>query len=152
MQVWRICRSRYADEAFTGEGARLFGGRWNNRGTRMIYTSTSLALAAMEAFVNLEPNLHPDDLVFLEAELPDTCSIEQIVAASLPTKWRSEDSEQLRCLGEAWIQRGKSVALRVPSAVIPTEWNVLLNPVHKEIEKLQVQPPLPFEFDVRMFR
>ena len=72
MRFWRICRRRYASEAATGEGARLYGGRWNSRGVRVVYASTSLALAAVETFVNLEPNLRPADLVSIEGEIPET--------------------------------------------------------------------------------
>ena len=68
MQVWRICRARYADESFTGRGARRFGGRWNSPGVPMVYCSSSLALAAIELFVHIEPNLQPDDLVAIAAQ------------------------------------------------------------------------------------
>jgi RES domain-containing protein len=71
MQFWRICRLRYAAEAASGEGARLYGGRWNSRGVRVVYASTSLSLAAVETFVNLEPNLRPADLVSIEGAIPD---------------------------------------------------------------------------------
>src|ERR1700677_344334 len=70
MKIWRICREPYAVEAFSGEGARRFGGRWNSRGVPMIYASVSLALAALELFVNLEPGQAPEDLVYLAATLP----------------------------------------------------------------------------------
>jgi hypothetical protein len=71
MRIWRLCRAPYAAEAFSGEGARRFGGRWNSRGVPMVYASTSLALAAIELFVNLEPGLAPEDLVCLSAILPE---------------------------------------------------------------------------------
>ena len=70
MRIWRICRARFADEAFSGQGARRFGGRWNSPGVPMVYSSSSLALAAMELFVHLEPNQQPDDLVSIAALLP----------------------------------------------------------------------------------
>ncbi|MGA9671505.1 MAG: RES family NAD+ phosphorylase, partial [Terracidiphilus sp.] len=70
MLVWRLCRERYAGEAFSGHGARLYGGRWNSAGTPMVYASSSLALAAIELFVHLEPNQQPADLVSIAAELP----------------------------------------------------------------------------------
>ena len=69
-RFWRVCRRRYAAEAATGEGARRVGGRWNSRGVRAVYASTSLALAAVETFVNLEPNLQPKDFVSIEGEIP----------------------------------------------------------------------------------
>src|ERR1700730_17641094 len=75
MQFWRICRRRYAAEAASGEGARLYGGRWNSRGLRVVYASTSLALAAIETFVNLEPNQMPSDLMSIEGLIPDSTEI-----------------------------------------------------------------------------
>jgi len=75
MRCWRICRGRYAAEAANGEGARLYGGRWNSRGVRVVYASTSLALAAVETFLNLEPNFSPADLVSIEGDIPDTVEI-----------------------------------------------------------------------------
>src|SRR6266705_6285705 len=75
MQFWRICRRGYAAEAASGEGARRYGGRWNSRGVRMVYASSSLSLAAVETFVNLEPNLRPADLVFIEGEIPEELEI-----------------------------------------------------------------------------
>src|SRR6185437_1409659 len=87
MRFWRICRRRYAAEAANGEGARLYGGRWNSRGVRVVYASTSLALAAMETFVNLEPNLRPADLVFIDGEIPDSLEIGRLDPKILPADW-----------------------------------------------------------------
>jgi RES domain-containing protein len=87
MRFWRICRRRYAAEAATGEGARLVGGRWNSRGVRVVYASTSLALAAVETFVNLEPNLLPRDLVSIEGDIPDELEIGRLDTKELPTRW-----------------------------------------------------------------
>jgi RES domain-containing protein len=84
MRFWRICRRRYAADAATGEGARLYDGRWNSRCVRVVYTSTSPALSAMETFVNLEPNLRPADLVFIEGEIPDTVEIGRLDPKRLP--------------------------------------------------------------------
>jgi RES domain-containing protein len=153
MRFWRICRRRYAVEAATGEGARLYGGRWNSRGVRVVYASTSLALAAVETFVNLEPNLRPADLISIEGAIPDAVETVRLDLEALPKKWDRTRDESLRRFGDDWIRDGKkSVALLVPSAAIPGEWNVLLNPVHRDFPKIQFRDPIPFEFDVRMFR
>src|SRR5260370_20880122 len=85
MRFWRICGRRYAAEAASGEGARLYGGRCNSRGVRVVYASTSLALAAVETFVNLEPNLLPKDLVSIEFEVPDGVAIDPLHPQSLPS-------------------------------------------------------------------
>jgi RES domain-containing protein len=152
MRLWRICREIHAASAFSGEGARLYGGRWNSQGVRAVYTSPSLALAAIETFVHLEPNLRPDDLVSIETELPDNVRTERIDLKSLPRKWYELRDESLRTFGDRWIRAGRTVALHVPSAAIRGEWNVLLNPEHSDFRKLKIQKPNPFEFDLRMYR
>jgi RES domain-containing protein len=152
MLLWRICRQAHADGAFSGEGARLYGGRWNSAGVNVVYTSTSLALAAMETFVHLEPNLQPDDLVSIACELPGEVALAQLDVKSLPAGWRAANIESLRAIGDAWIHAANTVGLRVPSAAVRGEWNVLLNPAHRDFRKIRVQPPEKFEFDLRMFR
>ncbi len=152
MRFWRICRRPYAAEAATGEGARLYGGRWNSRGVRVIYASTSLALAAIETFVNLEPNLRPADLISIAGEIPDAVEIGRLDPNILPPHWNETRDESLQRFGDEWVRRGERVALLVPSAAIRGEWNVLLNPAHPDFRKIKVQNPQPFEFDVRMFQ
>jgi|SRR5947207_5581668 len=152
MRFWRICRRRYAAEVASGEGARLYGGRWNSRGVRVVYSSTSLALAAVETFVNLEPNLQPKDLVSFEGEVPNELEIGRLDPKALPTNWHETRNESLRRFGDEWISAGSSVALLVPSAAIRGEWNLLLNPVHPEFSRIKFQDPQPFAFDARMFR
>src|SRR5271168_2199341 len=147
MRFWRICRRRYAAEAATGEGARLYGGRWNSRGVRVVYASTSLALAAVETFVNLEPNLQPQDLVSIAGEIPPELEIERLNLKLLPTNWRTSRGESLRRFGDEWIRAARTVALLVPSAAIPGEWNVLLNPAHTDFEKIKISEASPFQFD-----
>lgn len=152
MLFWRICRRRYAAEAASGEGARLYGGRWNSRGVRVVYASTSLALAAVETFVNLEPNLRPADLVFIAGEVPDAIEIGRVDPKILPAGWHGTRDESLRRFGDIWIHDGKTAALLVPSAAISGEWNVLLNPGHPHFLKIKFKDPEPFKFDLRMFR
>jgi len=152
MRFWRICRRRYAAEAATGAGARLYGGRWNSRGVSMVYASTSLALAAVETFVNLEPNLTPAYLVSIEGEIPEAVAIGRLDPASLPAGWHESRDESLRRFGDDWIRRGETAALLVPSAAIRGEWNVLLNPAHWDFEKIRFRSQEHFEFDARMFR
>jgi RES domain-containing protein len=152
MRLWRICRRRYAAEATTGEGARLYGGHWNSRGLRVVYASTSLALAAIETFVNIEPNLQPKDLVSIEGEIPDDIEIGRLDPTKLPAKWYETRSEGLRRFGDEWIRSGQTVALLVPSAAIRGEWNVLLNPDHGNSCRIKIGKAQPFEFDARMFR
>ena len=152
MLFWRICRRRYAAEAAGGEGARLYGGRWNSRGVRVVYASTSLALAAVETFVNLEPNLIPADLVSIEGEIPDSLTIRRLEPTRLPADWYESRDESLQRFGNEWIHGGGSIALLVPSAAIRGQWNVLLNAAHPNFSQIQFGRPERFEFDARMFR
>jgi RES domain-containing protein len=117
----------------------------------MVYASTSLALAAIETFVNLEPNLQPDDLVSIVGEIPDALGIGRLDPKTLPRTWYETRDESLRHFGDEWIPAGETVALLVPSAPIRGEWNLLLNPTHREFQKIKFDAPIPFEFGARMF-
>jgi RES domain-containing protein len=152
MRIWRICKARYADEAFSGMGARRFGGRWNTPGVPMVYASSSLALAAIELFVHLEPNLQPDDLVSIAATLPAEEPALRLGPDQLPVGWWTDDFEPLRVLGDKWIREKSSLAVEVPSAALRMEWNVLVNPQHSAITEIKVEEPQLFHFDARMFR
>ena len=151
MRFWRICSRRYAAKAATGEGAALSPGRWNNRGVRVVYASTSLALAATETFVHIHPKTQPNDLVSIEGEIPDEIKIEPLDLNRLPRDWREPRETSVRRFGDDWIRAAKNVALLVPSAVIRGEWNVLLNPAHADFRKVKFGKPASFKFDARMF-
>jgi RES domain-containing protein len=150
MQVWRLCREVHAAGAFSGEGARRYGGRWNSRGVPMVYCSSPLALAAIELFVHLDPSQAPGDLVSISAALPEGEPARGLAPQELPNDWWTETARS-RELGDAWIRDGDSLALRVPSVPIRWEWNVLLNPAHPRMNELRVDLPQPFVFDARMF-
>jgi RES domain-containing protein len=140
MRVWRISKGLYA-------------GRWNPAGIRMVYTSTSLALAAIELFVHLDPSEAPDDLISISAILPTSeVSFEVIDPKNLPADWRAMEHPGLRELGAEWVRSRRSCALRVPSIAVEGEWNVLLNPAHAEFAKITLLKPKPFHFDERMFK
>jgi RES domain-containing protein len=110
-----------------------------------------LALAALETFVHLEPNLQPDDLVSVEAEIPDALASGRLDLKSLPRRWHELRDESLRTYGDGWIRTGETMAQHVPSAAIRGEWNVLLNPKHSDFRCLNIKTPKLFEFDLRMF-
>jgi RES domain-containing protein len=152
MKIWRICRAKFAAESLSGLGARRFGGRWNSPGVPMVYASSSLALAAIELFVHLEPNLQPADLVAIAAALPDGEPAERLEPGKLPPDWWKDEFEPLRELGNAWIREQRSLAMEVPSAALRVEWNVLVNPLHARVAEIKVEKPQPFHFDARMFR
>src|SRR5271170_3442537 len=118
MRVWRLCKARYVGSAFSGEGARLYSGRWNPVGVSMVYTSTSLALACLEFFVHLDPSVAPDDLVSVSATIPTDLAKERIEVENLPIEWRLTDNPTLLRLVADWIAAQKSVALEGPSVVV----------------------------------
>jgi RES domain-containing protein len=151
MQVWRIFPARFRSTAFTGVGGLYAARRWNHLGTVMVYTSTSRALAALEFFVNLEPNEAPDDLLLAEAMVPDEL-VEQLNLNLHPSDWRELENQACRDLGSGWAESRRSVALKVPSAVVEGESNILLNPTHPDFRALALTKPVPFHFDRRMFR
>lgn len=130
-----------------------FGGRWHHPGTRVVYTSASLALAALETFVNLDPDECADEFVALAADLRDFTSILHISPDDLPAHWDQHPSpSKLRNIGTGWARDSASLALAVPSAVIPTEWNYLLNVGHPEFSQIVVHAARPFRFDPRMLK
>ncbi len=153
MQVWRIGKARFAASAFTGEGARLYSGRWNPAGVRMVYTSPSLALAAIEFFVHLDPSVAPDDLVSTAAAFPSSPTmLHRVRLEDLPSDWRTIDNPALQIIGDDWIDARNSVALEVPSVAVEGEWNVLLNPEHPDFAKITLSQSKLFHFDKRMFK
>lgn len=151
MKVWRLFPERFRETAFTGVGGLYAARRWNRLGTAIVYSATSPALAALEFFVNLEPNEAPDDLLLAEAVVPDNF-VEQLNLDLLPSNWRELDNPVCRDVGFDWAAGSRSLALKVPSAVVEGDWNVLLNPKHADFSKIQLLKPKPFRYDGRMFR
>lgn len=152
MLVWRICKAKYAATSFSGEGARLYSGRWNPAGVAVVYTSTSLALACLEFFVHLDPSVAPNDLVSTSATIPPGLAIERVGTEKLPEDWHAAEHPALQMLGAEWVASQRSVALEVPSVVVDGDWNVLLNPAHPDFRRLPVSEPKPWSFDERMFK
>jgi len=151
MRVFRVCQARHAGAAFTGHGAVLYPGRWHRRGVRVVYASESRALAALEQLVHLHRNRLPDDFVCFSVDIPERIAIREISIRTLPPEWRRRPGPtDLQEIGSSWISAGDSVCLKVPSAVVPGEHNVLLNPRHADFSKLLVGRAEPFAFDERL--
>lgn len=149
--VYRLTSARYRDRAFEGEGARRYGGRWNHRGTAVVYASQSLSLACLEALVHVDPDTLPDELVSIAAHLPVELSVLRLDPLALPVSWRRYPAaEALKDIGSQWAKSGASAVLGVPSAVIPQEWNFLLNPRHPEFVAIEAIAPEAFVFDGRL--
>jgi RES domain-containing protein len=153
MRAWRICSERFAESAFNGEGAYENGGRWNPPGFYVVYTSESLSLAALEFFVNLETRAAGMPLVAISVEIPESVKLLTIRADDLPAEWRAHPAPlSVQQIGSGWVLGGDSAVLSVPSVVIPSERNYLLNPTHPQFQKLVIHKPEPFLFDARMWK
>lgn len=149
--VWRITTRRFANAAFSGEGARLYGGRWNRVGASVIYTAQSRSLALLEMLVQDDPLRA--NYVLIPAHLPADLSIDTLAQGDLPTNWRAPAArEVLQALGAQWLQSLRSAVLVVPSAVVPAEHNFLLNPAHPDFQRIVIGPPEPLETDLRLLR
>jgi RES domain-containing protein len=151
LTVWRLVTARFAGTAFSGEGARLYGGRWNRKGMAMVYTSGSQSLAVLEILVQDEPLRAR--YVVIPAVLPRNLKIERIAPDQLPSDWRSLAArDQLQVIGTDWARRRSSAVLAVPSAVIPSETNYLLNPLHPAFAKIEIGEPQDFTTDLRLIK
>jgi RES domain-containing protein len=151
LTVWRLLTARFAKSAFTGDGARLYGGRWNRKGVPLVYTAASQSLAMLEMLVQDEPLRAR--YVMIPARLPENMKIERITSDQLPVNWREAGArEHLQALGNDWVARGSSAVLGVPSVVIPDETNYLLNPAHPAFLKIQIGKPNEFVTDLRLIR
>ena len=148
MLLYRIAEPPFADD-LTGDGARLYGGRWNPKGIPLIYTAESVALAALEVLVRLTtPKLYSR----VTYELPDTASSEALTLAELPPTWNLPyPNVWLLDFGKKWATERRSLLLKVPSAVVNGEgWNYVLNPLHPESKAIGIQDVAPFTFDPRL--
>ncbi len=148
-RAWRIVKECHASTAFDGEGAWRFGGRWNSPGTRVVYCSANLSLAALENLVHLNPPM-AFKYVAMELEFDDRL-IETVDAKSLPADWTEEPPPPSSMeLGDRWVKEGRSAVLQLPSAIIPSEFNYLLNPSHRDFQKITIHKPVAFSFDPRL--
>jgi len=143
-----LCRASYV--ALDGEGAFRYGGRWNRAGTAVVYATSTLALAALEYLVHVNPEDAPTDLVALELAIPDV-ALDTWDIAQLPPMWR-DAVPPLACQqrGDAWVAAGTSLGVWVPSVVIPPEHNLLLNPAHSAMVDVRVLSEAPFTYDPRL--
>ena len=151
--AWRIIKKKHAGQAFSGEGARLYGGRWNPRGTAVVYVADSLALAALEQFIHLgREGLHIE-FVYFQVDIPDSVKISEIAPKSLPKQWRRQPpTDATMGIGQNWAQGQASAVLKAPSAIVPHGFNFLLNPNHPDFANLIIADPQPFSFDPRMWK
>jgi RES domain-containing protein len=150
--AWRIVKSRHVTNAFDGEGARLGGGRWNSPGTPLVYTSESAALAALELLVHLGRSAILGAYVLIACTFEEAL-VERLDPKRLPSNWRTYPAPPaLQLLGDEWVKSGTSAVLQVPSAVITSDANYLLNPRHPKLRAIRISDPQPFEYDPRLLK
>jgi RES domain-containing protein len=150
VRAFRLVKEKRAAEALSGEGARRQGGRWNSRGTRVVYTADSLSLAALEMLIHLDSAAILAAYVVFDLEF-DESLVRGVDPSTLPPNGRDPQSPpELPGIGDEWAASGASAVLRVPSAVIPTESNYLINPQHTDYAYIRISGPAPFLFDRRL--
>ncbi|GGA58501.1 hypothetical protein GCM10011507_07340 [Edaphobacter acidisoli] len=150
LSAWRITKQKLVAQAFTGEGARLYGGRWNTRGTAVVYTAQSQALAALEMLVHLDSPQILQRYVLIEVSF-DESLVAELDRSMLPKNWRADPPPaEVQALGDAWVAGKSSSVLRVPSVIVPGEANFLLNPRHPDFRKVRTGKPITFDFDRRL--
>ena len=150
ISAWRFAKAKHADEAFSGEGARRFGGRWNNPGTPIVYAAGGISLALLELLAHLEDAGILPSYVLFRAEIKDNL-IETLDEVSLPKDWRAAPAPAtVKAIGDTWYRQSRSAVLSVPSAITPSERNYLVNPAHPDFRKIKVSGPLDYEFDPRI--
>ena len=147
---FRLVQAQWADSAMNGAGARLAGGRWNSPGLPAVYLANSRALAALEVAVHAPREVLVLEWRIIAVEVPDEL-IQTVEKRRLPHDWRNlPSSPGARRFGDAWLRSHAAAALKLPSAVIPEEPVLLLNPLHREITRIKVSKPVVFHFDPRL--
>lgn len=146
--LWRLTKAQYAQTAFDGEGARLYGGRWNSPGRSVVYLAGSLALAALEILVHVKSQGELEGYVKIRALAP-----ERLISTvgALPENWQQGRAPgETRAIGDRWLEVGEMPLLRLPSVIIPEEYNYLLNPLHPRFGEITLGEAEPFSFDSRL--
>jgi RES domain-containing protein len=151
VRIWRICRKAFARNPLDGRGGLRAAGCWHTPRRMATYASESLALASLEVLVHCDLDLLPQDLMAIEIDVSPRVRIYELFIRDLPTNWRRYPvPPALQRLGNDWLDKAQSAVLRVPSALVPTECNLLLNPIHRDFRDIQVVRRFRFAFDERI--
>lgn len=151
MKVYRLSRKKYSAE-LSGKGASMVGGRWNSRGTEIIYTAESRALAMAEVAVHLTFATLPDDFVMVEIEIPDELKCSTVEVEELTKNWNAFPYLlKTQEVGDAFVRKLEFCLLKIPSAVVPGDHNYLINPKHADFNKIKITAVERFPFDARLF-
>lgn len=152
MEVFRLARKKYTIE-LSGRGAAISGARWNSKGTEIIYCAENRALAMAEVLVHLSLATLPGDFVMLTIDIPDEIDIEVLDLKVLKEDWSVfPGTFETALIGDDFIRRNDSCVLKVPSAVVKGDFNLLINPYHKDFHKIKIMDQNDFPFDKRIFK
>jgi RES domain-containing protein len=147
LRAYRIVKRKFAGTACSGEGARLYGGRWNPLGVGVVYTSSTIALAVLEWRAHLTQWPAPP-VIIIEIEFSPTLMTSP---AKLPNNWKQWPAPKANAaVGVSWVKSGKSAVLQLPSAVAPEEFNYLLNPAHPDFGRIVRGKPRRLKVDPRL--
>lgn len=152
MIVYRIEREKYLDTTLKGVGAsKSEGFRWNSLNTFLVYTSASRALATLEVSVHLDITEDlPNDRFYVEIEIPDDVEIMEIPVKNLPENWDAKPPIlETQFIGDDFVLEDEAAVLKVPSAIVPPEFNFLINPYHSDAKKIKVISTERMTFDKR---
>ncbi len=149
MMLFRFCKEQYYND-ISGEGAKLRGGRWNSVGLPVVYTSTTISLSLLELLIY---NASYDELqnnYLMKIEIPGIPE-DSITSINVKKQWQ-KDIGYSRFIGDSFLSTRKNIVLKVPSAIIPEEYNIIINPLHPDFKKIKIIDSSPFEFDSRLFK
>ncbi len=149
MIVYRLAIPKYASD-LSGEGAAIFGGRWNSIGLKAFYCSQYISLCILEILVRSHLNINPPDYQLITIEFPET-DIIVIGPAELKTGWK-QHIEYTQWIGEGFLKNNKSLVLQVPSAIVERENNFLINPLHKNYNRVKIINIEPLDLDKRLMQ
>ena len=155
MTVFRVEREKYLNTTLTGIGASMTSGyRWNSLNTKLVYTAESRALALLEISMHLDLSEDlPTDRYFVEIDIPDTVIIQEVKIEDLPADWNSKPpNTTTQIIGDDFVLENNAAILKVPSSIVPQEYNYLINPNHPDAGKIKVISKSPMIFDTRLKR
>jgi len=153
MKAFRICKKKHSKD-ISGQGAKLSGGRWNSKGTPIIYSASTVSLALLETLVHVDIKHIPRNLVFVEYDIPDDVKIKSVSLRSLPANWKDYPTPTgIALIGDKFVWAAKELILKVPTAIAATidEYNVLINPIHPDLSRIRIVKVKALQPDSRLF-
>ena len=148
--AWRIVKKRHVESAFDGEGARHYGGRWNSPGTAVVYVAESRALALLEVLAGIRSLRHSSAYVLIPVDFDEELT-RALDPDQLPDAWdQGPPQPSVQRLGDEWVDQQESPILKVPSVIVPGEYNYLLNPAHPDFRRIEIGAPQELPIDPRL--